>query len=129
MRLIKRKMPNYSFCIDTSKMVEHKVVKPQKKPAPGVTNEHFGPSSDDEEEEEMEDEEDDVDVEGEEGEEKIEEVQTAPFHPATKKKSTSKSRNSHGSRGLCFVWEWIFVRSNTTSTFRTSISLTTKASW
>jgi hypothetical protein len=47
------------------------------------------------------------------------------FHPTTKKKSTRKSRNFHGSRGPCFAWEWIFARSNTTSTFRTSISLTT----
>jgi hypothetical protein len=49
------------------------------------------------------------------------------FHCATKKKSTRRSRNFHGSRGPCFAWEWIFARSNTTSIFKTSISLTTKA--
>jgi hypothetical protein len=54
MRLIKRKMLTYTLCVDTSKLVEHKAVKPQKKPAPGVTNEPFAPSSEDEEDEEME---------------------------------------------------------------------------
>jgi hypothetical protein len=91
MRLIKRKMPNYTLCIDTSKMVEHKVVKPQKKPAPGVTNEPFAPSSEDEEDEDMEDEEDDVDEEGEEGEEEIEEVRTAPPYPP--KRRSKKASN------------------------------------
>jgi hypothetical protein len=91
MRLIKRKMPNYTLCIDTSKLVEHKVVKPQKKPAPDVTNEPFAPSSEDEEDEEMEDEEDDVDEEGEEDKEEIEEVRTAPPSPLKRRSKNASN--------------------------------------
>jgi hypothetical protein len=71
MRLIKRKSPNYTLCVDISKFVEHKAVKPQKKPAPGVTNEPFAATSEDEGDEDMEGEEDDDDEEGEDGEEEI----------------------------------------------------------
>jgi hypothetical protein len=63
------------------KLVEHKVVKPQKKPAPGVTNEPFAPSSGDAEDDEGEDEEDEVEEEEGEEEEEIEEVWTAPPSP------------------------------------------------
>jgi hypothetical protein len=48
-------------------------------------------------------------------------------HLAPRKNSIRKSRSSHGLRGLCFAWKWILAKSNTTSTFRTSISLTIKA--
>jgi hypothetical protein len=91
MRLIKRKMPTYTLCVDTSKLVEHKAVKPQKKPTPGVTNEPFAPSSEDEEDEDMEGEEDDVDEEGEDGEEEIEEARTAP--PSSPKRRSKNASN------------------------------------
>jgi hypothetical protein len=51
MKLIKRKRPTYPLCLDTYKLVEHKVVRPQNKLASGVTNEPFAPSSGDEEDE------------------------------------------------------------------------------
>jgi hypothetical protein len=89
MKLINRKMPTYTLCLDTSNIVEHKVVKPQKKPAPGVTNEPFAPSSGDEEDEEMEDEEDEVDQE--EGEDKIEEVRTAPPSPPKRRRKNASN--------------------------------------
>jgi hypothetical protein len=65
MKLIKRKSPNYTLCVDISKLVENKTMKPQKKPAPGVSNEPFVASSEDEEDEDMDGGEDDVDEEGE----------------------------------------------------------------
>jgi hypothetical protein len=91
MRLIKRKMPNYTLCIDTSKLVEHKAVKPQKRPAPGVTNEPFAATSEDEGDEDMEGEEDDVDEGGEDGEEEIEENQAAP--PSSPKRRSKNASN------------------------------------
>jgi hypothetical protein len=90
MKLIKRKSPNYTLCVDISKFVEHKAAKPQKKLAPGVTNEPFAATSEDEGDEDMEGEEDDVDEEGADGEEEIEETRTAPPSPPKRRsKNTS----------------------------------------
>jgi hypothetical protein len=69
-------------------LVEHKTVKPQKKPAPGVSNEPFAASSEDED---MEGGEDDVDEEGEEGEEEIEETRTAPPSPPKRRSKNASN--------------------------------------
>jgi hypothetical protein len=91
MKLIKRKSPNYTLCVDISKFVEHKAAKPQKKPAPGVTNKHFVATSEDEGDEDMEGDEDDVDEEGEEGEEEIEETRTAPPSPPKRRSKNASN--------------------------------------
>jgi hypothetical protein len=66
-------------------------VKPQKKSAPGVTNEPFAAASDDEGDEDMEGDEDDVDEEGEDGEEEIEETRAAP--PSSPKRRSKNASN------------------------------------
>jgi hypothetical protein len=116
-------------------------VKPQKKPVPGVTNEPIAPSSEDKEDEEKMNrmmlmrKEKRVRKKLKKfglllllhprGEARM--IVMCLSHPAPKGRSTRRSRNSHGSKELCFAWELIFAKSNTTPTFKTSISLTTKA--
>jgi hypothetical protein len=91
MNLIKRKSPNYTLCVDISKFVEHKAVKPQKRPALGVTNEPFAATSEDEGDKDMEGEEDDVDEQGEDGEEEIEETRTAPPSPPKRRSKNASN--------------------------------------
>jgi hypothetical protein len=88
MKLIIKKSPIYHLCVDSTKFVEHKLVRPQRKEAPGVTNEPFASSSGDEEDDVMEEEYEDV---AEEEEHVEETVRNRAPPPSSKRRSKNAS--------------------------------------